>query len=388
MDNRDWPRALETACSWLAEDPTSLPAHRGAGRALANLDRDAEAQSHLETVLTQSPDDAHAHHLLALAHFHQRHYPQADAHLQRALELEPNHYGHWQLRTWMAYLRGAFKEAAGYARRTLELQPEDPYTLNLLALCQPHDHPAQFALYQRALAVDPENSAVHRNLGHYYLWVERDFAAAEVSLRRALHFNPTDKPAQQKLFLTLQHRHLGYKLLRLPWSLLDHVSPKPQIRSLVFVLVGGGLWWVNHALPWYLLFGWVLFVYPMQRVYEYLTLGDIRAEAGMPGAQRGGLLGYRRWPLAARMTFFAALTLLFWGACGGVYWWIKHDQNTASTALLLMLAVFGLFRIVRGTVRLVGRAFRSMRTGKPPSTPESTGSRRKNPRQPTKTAKL
>jgi hypothetical protein len=62
---------------------------------------------------------------------------------------------------------------------------------------------------------------------------------------------------------------------------------------------------------------WFLFVWPMIHVYQYLTIGDIKAQAGEIGARKGGLFGYRRWPLHLRLSLFGLLLLSFWG---GVVW--------------------------------------------------------------------
>jgi len=58
---------------------------------------------------------------------------------------------------------------------------------------------------------------------------------------------------------------------------------------------------------------WFALVWPLTKVYEYLTIGDIRARAGELGVRHGGFLGYRKWPLKVRLSIFAVFLISFWG---------------------------------------------------------------------------
>ena len=57
-----------------------------------------------------------------------------------------------------------------------------------------------------------------------------------------------------------------------------------------FLLCGYGLWLVAGL--------------PLLKGYEYLTIRDLRAQAGVPGARRGGLWGFWRWPFAVRFALY------------------------------------------------------------------------------------
>jgi hypothetical protein len=59
---------------------------------------------------------------------------------------------------------------------------------------------------------------------------------------------------------------------------------------------------------------WLLLVWPLVKAYEYLTIGDIRNQAGEVGARRGGIFGFRKWPLKVRLAIFASLLIGFWSA--------------------------------------------------------------------------
>ena len=94
LGSKDWPRALEVALAWLAEDPSNFRAHRSAGLALINLARHGEASAHLTQALGSKPNDAYTHRLASAACFQLKKPIQADKHIQRAIELQPNDAAH------------------------------------------------------------------------------------------------------------------------------------------------------------------------------------------------------------------------------------------------------------------------------------------------------
>ena len=353
IGSKDWPRALNTAREWLAEDPVSAQAHLSAGQALINLERHAEALPHLRKTLEVNPNHAFAHRLASSSYFHSKDFRQADEHIQQAIALQPNEATHWYQLAWMRYMHGAPDLAAKHAARALELAPENSNVVNLLALCQRNKPKARLAQYERALELDPENAVVHSNIGLYRLHVDGDGRAAEACFRRALQINPADKGAQKNLLLALRQRHWGYQLLRFPLSMWDRTTwARKDFYTLAHVVVLGLCLATTYF--WFIIFGWVLLVFPLQKAYEYLTLGDIQAQAGVIGARRGGLLGYRRWPFAVRLGVFALLTLLFWGGVGGLALWLKdHGLPEAFVVpLTLILVAAGLIYCVLCVVRL------------------------------------
>jgi tetratricopeptide (TPR) repeat protein len=354
VGGRDWERALKVARDWLAEEPESVAAHLAAGQALVNLRRYAEARPHLVKTLTGNPRHDFAHRLASICCFHLNDIPKADEHIQQALTLQPTDAMHWYHLAWMRYQLGALDLAAKHARRSLELQPRDADTLNLLALCECRDNKAQLAQYLLALEIDPENSIVHNNLGTHYLNVVRDYQAAEESFRRALTLNPSNKTAQTNLFEVLKRRDPIYRTLSLPWTLVGWASLMRKDRTALGKIGLVALWLFAGRFFVAILLFWFALIYPLLKVYEYLTLGDIQAKAGVLGARRGGFLGYRRWPLAVRFGIFVALTVLFWG---GVYvGFAMHLIEEGAIVGLLALPL--LFVFVAALIRSAERSHR------------------------------
>jgi hypothetical protein len=105
---------------------------------------------------------------------------------------------------------------------------------------------------------------------------------------------------------------------------------------------------------------WFALVWPLTKVYEYLTIGDIRAQTGELGVRRGGFLGYRKWPLKVRLSIFAFVLVSFWGAlaffCMGNSPLADKDLGQAilgfslSVGVLFFLGYF-LKRKIKGSIK-------------------------------------
>ncbi len=348
-----WDRALEVSRDWLNEDPASTLAHYTAGQSLVHLRQYPQAKEHLLKALEGGPRGSFTHRLLSIVYFHLKDHAKAEDHIQQALALNPNDPLHWYHLAWMRYQCGSPETAVKHIRRSLELQPNDANALNLLALCEGRRGPEQLAQYLRALEVDPENESVHNNLGTYYLDVDGNYPAAEESFRRALSIDPSSKTAQKNLFLVLRRRDPLYRALQSPRTLVDRLRWGNRRHN--FLARAGllGLWLVAGRFLLALLLFWLVFIFPLVKVYEYLTLGDLRAKVGLPGARRGGPFGFRRWSFGARFGIFAALCALFWG---GVIFACRNAATAEALGWLLIAAALGYVGFI--IARRVGRARR------------------------------
>jgi len=133
-------------------------------------------------------------------------------------------------------------------------------------------------------------------MGALYLDQVKDYAKAEECFRRALLFEPASKMIRKNLFVTVKHRDLVYRILCTPkdW-LYEGINFFARIRkkNLLLYILMIPLWLLAFRFILGGLIFWFALVWPLTKVYEYLTIGDIRARAGEVGVRRGGFLGYR-----------------------------------------------------------------------------------------------
>jgi tetratricopeptide (TPR) repeat protein len=269
--------------------------------------------------LAGNPADGFAHRLMAMVYFEAGKFRLADESIQKAIAQNPTEASHWHQFAYMSYRQGDLVSARKHIARARELNPWNADILNMAILCEPNlpeTAKKKIQQYKDALALDPENANLYNNMGIQYLTHLKDFPQAEECFRRALFFDPTSKNARKNLFITVKKRDLIYRILCAPKDALVYViNFFARVRRYNLFL------WILMIPLWLLAFRfiigglilWFALVWPLTKVYEYLTIGDLRARAGELGAQRGGFLGFRKWPVKFRLSIFALFLISFWG---------------------------------------------------------------------------
>jgi len=360
QSSRQWDRTLETAHEWLSVEPENVDAHKAAGEALVYLDRETEAEAHLGRVLAARPDDDDAYRLMSFVHFSAGRFKAADESIQKALSLNPTQPDNWYRLARMCLIQGDEKAARQFAAKALELSPRNAIIMNLVAMCEQSERSnidKILARYHEALEVDPTSAFVHQNIGVCHVNHTGNYEAAEESFRRALFFDPSNKNARLNLFFILKNRDRIYRALNAPRDFLvgDLTFLIPKIRDSLllafYVWMLRGLRYVGIGL-------WYVFVWPLVRAYEYLTIGDILSKAGEVGAKCGGIAGYRRWSLMVRLGIFAFFLAAFWG--GAALFWVKKYAPSAEHPWVKLLGCCGAFGLItylvykiRGMIRVI-----------------------------------
>lgn len=371
MSAGQWDRSLATALEWLAREPENLRAHRVAAQSLINLERTEEAERHLEKVLAGNPSDDFAHRLLAMVYFKAGKFRLADESIHKAISLNPTDAYHWHQLAHMSYRQGDLATARKCVAQARELNPRDADILNLAILCEsngPESAEQRISQYQEALGLDPENANIHNNIGVQYLDRLKDYAKAEECFRRALFFEPASKTFRKNLFITVKHRDLVYRILCTPKDWLFaaiNFFGRIRKRSLLLYILMIPLWLLAFRFIIGGLVLWFALVWPLTKVYEYLTIGDIRARAGELGVRHGGFLGYRKWPLKVRLSIFAVFLILFWG--GVAFFFVGKNPPAGrelgqaileillSLGVLVFLGYYLRLKIKRGFTALAAR---------------------------------
>jgi tetratricopeptide (TPR) repeat protein len=366
MSSKQWDRSLDTALEWLSKEPENLRAHRVAAQSLINLERTEEAEPHIEAVLAGRPNDDFAYRLLSIVHFKTGKFRLADESIQKAISLKPTDAYHWHQLAHMSYRQGDLATAKKCVARARELNPRDANILNLAILCEPDDRnntAQKIQQYQEALALDPENANLHNNLGTQYLDRLKDYGNAEECFRRALFFEPSSKTFRKNLFVTVKKRDLIYRVLCTPKDWLFQVwifFTRMRKKNILLYILLIPVWLLAFRFILGGLALWFALVWPLTKVYEYLTIGDIRAQTGELGVRRGGFLGYRKWPLKVRLSIFAFVLVSFWGAlaffCLGNSPLADKDLGQAILGIVTFLGVlfflgYFLKRKIKGSIK-------------------------------------
>lgn len=355
--SHQWDRMLETARKWLSVEPESTNANFAAGYALVYLKRSAEAERHIVRVLAKTPDHGISHCLMSDIHFNAGRFKAADESIRKAISLEPARALYWYHLALMCYRQGDSASAKKFGSKALELSPRNALVMNFVTVCEPatSSNASQLlAQYHAALEMEPENATIHNSLGLHHLDVTQDDQAAEECFRRALFFDPSDKTARVNLFGILKYKDPIYRALQTPKAfLLEAFSLDRKVRKrnsffyfLALLLCIFAFRFVLSGLILGCLVNWSLV-----KVYEHLTIGDILSKAGEPCAKRGGVLGYRRWPLRIRLGLFAGFLAL--SCSGAALLWTRKGLLLASEGSQLVFGICIVFGITALTLMMI-----------------------------------
>lgn len=271
---------------------------------LIQQNRLEEARALLSTLLSQEPDNAYIHHLLAFIRYHESEYKKGHEHINTAIEKEPyngSHYyvkallysgqrdiekgkevldtaiqhnpddaSYFVLRSHFHYADTEFEKALQDAEVALDRAPEDPDAKNaksraLLALNRKEE--AQETL-EGALHDNPENSNTFAQLGWNRLANGKHKEANE-HFKQALFLNPSNEMAKAGLVESIKAKNIVYKLF-LSYTFWMEKQTK---NNRLFIVIGGYVMYrivvsLSRSHP-----EWAPLLYPLIAFYIVFALG-------------------------------------------------------------------------------------------------------------------
>jgi protein O-GlcNAc transferase len=187
----------------MTADAGSADAHVNLGYALLELGRPDEAAPVLERAIVLAPASHDAHYLLGKAFLSQRAFEPALAHLRQSIALKPDLLVAALDLGKTLHNIGRSDQAAAVLRAAMNANGGSADLHHFLGNVQLHrSAPEALASYRRALALDPNQAAVHSNMALALLEL-CDFSGAAVAARRALALDPQLHAARSNLLSAL-----------------------------------------------------------------------------------------------------------------------------------------------------------------------------------------
>src|SRR4026207_1503549 len=183
----DWPRVVSAARQALTNEPDDALAHALLALALAHLEQGKDAVDAGRRAVALAPELSFAHYALGWALLERAELNAAERSAQEALRLEPDSHGYAPP---AAHVRRA--QAIKRAEQGLQIEPEHPGCANLraLSLGALGRTDVAAALVNDVLALDPDDAFGLTNRGWLMLRQSRPQEALE-SFREALRLDPT-----------------------------------------------------------------------------------------------------------------------------------------------------------------------------------------------------
>ncbi|MDJ0522910.1 MAG: tetratricopeptide repeat protein [Planctomycetota bacterium] len=294
---------------------------------------------------------------------------EAEQHVQQAIELDPEYAGYWVELGEIAITEDDHDGAERYANRALELDAEHVGARQLLSRsleeAGPKKHAQRLEILDRALQDDPEDADVWDDRAALLLKMGR-LDEAEDSARQALMLEPGNGYYRKTLYSVIKRRSWIYKFLRWPGDLVVKgfawIDRSSWTFWILLCLIGVG----SRIFLFLLALGavWVTCFFPVLKLYEWMTISEIRKRAREihDHTRRGGW--FFRMPAWVRTLLFLAVAGGFWY---GLYRLVDTEGGRRAlvigfgivVGLAILLAIFGLFLIVRDKRRAKRRRKRT-----------------------------
>ena len=225
-DARQWRRLIEVAQESLAVEPDDVGAHRHLAWAHAKLGQAEKMAPHVEFLLGRDAAELEHHHLATIQHLDLREPAKAKVHLDRLLQGAPDNPTYHYLACIHALRTNDVSSARSHIQEARRFAPEWAAAAHLeikiaaLEETSAHQAVSRIQRFERALALDPEDTDLLASIGDVYLRELEQPRQAETFYRRALAIAPEDIANQHRLLEAVRARSLLYRTLSMPAACL------------------------------------------------------------------------------------------------------------------------------------------------------------------------
>ena len=235
IEHGDSAGALETLRTVLSQEPDHAGAHALLAVCLLNLKRLGAAQHEAKTALSLAPELPLAHYASGMIALARQDTDSAEDAFRRAIELNPDHHASLLGLARARWLIGDYPGALSWVETALERAPEasDAMALKGMILFERGDlEPAEGAANQ-ALQTEPENIGACLLMGNLH------FARGEIDEARALAAvalsQAPDEPDAIELMVKIRSRK--HPLLRLWWRYSNWMQRRGRHGQILLLVI-------------------------------------------------------------------------------------------------------------------------------------------------------
>ncbi len=328
MADGQWEEARDVVYRLLSMQPESSWIHCNMGSILYNLWDCKNAEIHLKMAIAQDPNYSDAYNYLAHVYMRMGRMGTADDCNKTALTLEPNDQSNLELAIHLALFYDDLPQAEHHLRSLERVIPEGAVLTSQRTAVLSHpksknklDAAKQIEAQEKALTQDPDHTDAHAELAMLHLKHTKDYKRAEKHITLAL----TKEPANKKYHLLytdiIRKKNPLMRILSWPFGLFGSEDREDNhyiiiiFVMLVIALIGSTL--PPHLMPVLavfvsLLVGLFLILYPIIKLYEYLTITDYFHKTNQVHLFKGPLRKIHRLSYSSRVSIFSLLLLSIW----------------------------------------------------------------------------
>ncbi|MBN2296576.1 MAG: tetratricopeptide repeat protein [Pirellulales bacterium] len=214
LEQSKWEPAEAELRRVLTEYPQLAQAHSLLALCLSHKEEYKDATSEAQEAIHLAPDDWFGHYTMANVLYQRNRKKEARAAVEEAVRLNPYCADTWGLLAFIEYGMEHWSLALAAADQGLEVDPEDTRCANARAMALIKLGRKQEAAdtLKDAMAIDPEDAMSQANQG-WAMLEQRDPRRAKEYFREALRLEPSLEWARQGMVLALKARNPFYRLV-------------------------------------------------------------------------------------------------------------------------------------------------------------------------------
>lgn len=229
MSRRMFDQAISELAQHLGQSPDDGHAHAMLAICESERDKHDLATQHAQQAQALSPEDPYVHFAMSAVMLQRKRYAEAQEAIEQALRLAPQAARLHAIRGSIQFAREKWRDAMASCDMALALDPEDQVALNIKALAARNLGQKAVSAEQikTALANDPEDDDVHAVAG--WSCLDRgDRKQAAVHFREALRLNPESQIAREGLLETLRANNPFYRAIHRHFLWLSRMTNRRQ----------------------------------------------------------------------------------------------------------------------------------------------------------------
>ena len=229
IEQNRWPEAEQELRAALSNDPQSARGHALLALVVLQQLKLNDATELAQRAIVLDPDEAFAHYALAAVLEKRNRYAHALVPANEAIRLDPYDPKHFALLAQIKISQQNWPAALEAADRGLEIDPANDACVNLRGIALVHlgRREEASATIDGALQRDPENAVTHSNQG-WALLHRNQPKQAMIHFREALRLDPTSDWAKAGIVEAMKARNPLYRLLLAYFLFMARKSQQAQ----------------------------------------------------------------------------------------------------------------------------------------------------------------
>ena len=224
----------------LSNDPNDAEAHSLLALCmLENRDLWHDATREAEHAVGLAPDSSLSHYILAAVHEKRNRFPEALLAIDEAMRLSPDQSQYYGLKASVLGQQLNWRAALESATIGLSLNPEDESCSSIRAISLERLGKTEGAIEQANAAVsrNPDSSMAHSTRG-WALLNSGKYQEAQEAFREALRLGPTNEMARVGMIQALNNNYLIFRLVFRFYNLVGRMAQGAQWAILLGMFIG------------------------------------------------------------------------------------------------------------------------------------------------------